>query len=156
MKFHIIKNGERVKDILFTYSLTIDELKENNRHIRSWNELIPGTKLKIPVIPESVDQDVMQMEPFIEDYYPQNKEHYNEDFDDAISEDESKDIIDTTSETIINEKPCEDVRPSGEVEVVKEEVQVNKKYKYKTNYVYYYPYFHPYYGYIMVPYCVKK
>lgn len=70
MKFHIVRNGETLKDILFIYNLTPDEIKEQNRHIRVWDKLIPGTKLKIPSITEAVEQDVSEMEPFVEDYYP--------------------------------------------------------------------------------------
>lgn len=70
MKFHIVRNGETLQDILFIYNLTPDEIKEQNRHIRIWDKLIPGTKLKIPSITETVEQDVSEMEPFVEDYYP--------------------------------------------------------------------------------------
>ena len=73
MKFHIVGNGESVKEILDSYDLSLDELKKENRHIRLWNYLIPGTKLKIPVLSESINQDINDMEPFIEDYYPKLK-----------------------------------------------------------------------------------
>lgn len=70
MKFHIVRNGETLSQIAFAYNLEEEELKKENKHIRVWDRLIPGTKLKIPVIPEAVDQDITQMEPFVEDYYP--------------------------------------------------------------------------------------
>jgi hypothetical protein len=70
MKFHIVRTGESLEDILFLYNLTKDELVEDNRHIRVWEKLIPGTKLKIPSITESIEYEVNDMEPFIEDYYP--------------------------------------------------------------------------------------
>ena len=73
MKFHIVGNGENVDDILKGYDLTIDELKSENKHIRIWNNLIPGTKLKIPVLSESLVEDINEIEPFIEDYYPKIK-----------------------------------------------------------------------------------
>lgn len=73
MKFHIVGNGESVREILESYDLTLDELKKENRHIRIWNYLIPGTKLKIPVLSENINQDINEMEPFIEDYYPKIK-----------------------------------------------------------------------------------
>lgn len=76
MKFHIIRNNEKIEDIMFLYNLTKDELIECNKHIRVWDKLIPGTKLKVPTISEAIEQDVSQMEPFIEDYYPKLK--YNE------------------------------------------------------------------------------
>ena len=73
MKFHIIGNGENVEDILKGYDLSIDELKNENKHIRVWDKLIPGTKLKIPVLSENLVEDINEIEPFIEDYYPKIK-----------------------------------------------------------------------------------
>jgi hypothetical protein len=70
LKFHIVRTGETLEDILFLFNLTKDELVEENRHIRIWDRLVPGTKLKIPAITEVIEQDVNEMEPFIEDYYP--------------------------------------------------------------------------------------
>ena len=70
LKFHIVRTGEDLDDILFLYNLTKDELVEENRHIRVWDKLVPGTKLKIPPITIADEQEVTDMEPFIEDYYP--------------------------------------------------------------------------------------
>lgn len=70
MKFHIVGNGETVEDISRGYDITVDELKNENKHIRIWNYLIPGTKLKIPVLTEAIVEDINEIEPFIEDYYP--------------------------------------------------------------------------------------
>ncbi|HHZ18754.1 MAG TPA: LysM peptidoglycan-binding domain-containing protein [Acholeplasmataceae bacterium] len=70
MKFHIVRNNETLEDILFLYNVTKAELMEYNQHIRVWNKIVPGTKLKIPPITEAVEQDVSDMEPFVEDYYP--------------------------------------------------------------------------------------
>jgi hypothetical protein len=73
MKFHIIGNGENVEDILKGYDLSLDELKNENKHIRLWDKLIPGTKLKIPILSENLVEDINEIEPFIEDYYPKIK-----------------------------------------------------------------------------------
>jgi LysM repeat protein len=73
MKFHIVRNGETVNEIVFLYGLETDELKKENKHIRYWDKLIPGTKLRIPTISEAVELDIASMEPFIEDYYPKLK-----------------------------------------------------------------------------------
>ena len=73
MRYHIVATSECVDDILKSYDLTIDELKNENKHIRVWTNLIPGTKLKIPVLTESIVEDINTIEPFIEDYYPKIK-----------------------------------------------------------------------------------
>ena len=150
MKFHIVENGERVKDILFLYSLNIDELKECNRHIKFWDKLIPGTKIKIPVIPESVDNDIMEMEPFIEDYYPVNNETF----------DESEDTIDDLDENNIEEEKTEIISENNNDESTsKQQQEIEKKDEIKDDMedvIKYYKYYHPYYGYIMVPYVYGK
>ena len=65
--------GETLEKIAFLYQLEEEELKKENKHIRIWEHLVPGIKLKIPTISESVEQDISTMEPFIEDYYPKLK-----------------------------------------------------------------------------------
>lgn len=70
MKFHIVKSNEKVSEILFMYNLTLDELKEANRYISRWDSIPSGTKLRIPIITKADDLEIMEMEPFIEDYYP--------------------------------------------------------------------------------------
>lgn len=100
MKFHIVGNGENVDDILKGYDLTIDELKSENKHIRIWNNLIPGTKLKIPVLSESLVEDINEIEPFIEDYYPKIKiENETQ---------EIKEVLDFKEEESINQEIIEE------------------------------------------------
>ena len=70
MKFHIVGSNETISEILSAYDMTFEELKKENKHIRRWDNLIPGTKLKIPVITESMNEEINSTEPFIEDYYP--------------------------------------------------------------------------------------
>ena len=74
MKFHIVRNGETLEKIMFLYQVKEDELKEANRHIKNFKSLIPGSKLRIPIISEAIDNDVLEMEPFVEDYYPKEIE----------------------------------------------------------------------------------
>lgn len=110
MKFHIVRNGETVKKIAFLYSLEVEEIKKENKHIRVWEKLIPGTKLKIPVITEAIDNDVTQMEPFVEDYYP--KLNLNENIKDTINENQAnfeeeyieiqEDIYENSNENVDN------------------------------------------------------
>jgi len=91
MKFHIVRNDESIEDILFLYSISKDEIVEENKHIRMWDKLIPGTKLKIPAISEAVEQDVSDMEPFVEDYYPKLTDK-DLDFEEEVSLDSEKNL----------------------------------------------------------------
>lgn len=154
MKFHIIQMGETIDEIIFLYNLTKDELKEENRHIRKWDKLIPGTKLKIPVITETIDSEVSEMEPFIEDYYP--KLNIEDDLKTISSEEELAEVFkDENEETEIQEeleKEAEEETPK----IINEEIEKKEIVKQKNNKVNY-PYFNPYYPYyyysnIRVPY----
>lgn len=55
---------------MLEYGLSKSELIAENKHITSWEKLVPGTKLKIPAISENNELGIIEMEPFIEDYYP--------------------------------------------------------------------------------------
>jgi LysM repeat protein len=70
MNYHIVRTDEKISDIAQIYNLSVNEIESINAHIRSWDKLIPGTKLRLPAIPEQVRLEVDDTEPFIEDYYP--------------------------------------------------------------------------------------
>lgn len=103
MKFHIVQMNETIEKILFLYNLSKDELVEENRHIKRWDKLIPGTKLKIPIITSVVDSEVMEMEPFIEDYYPKLK-HDEGDFSNKIFENDSNNEEKIANQYLENEQ----------------------------------------------------
>ena len=169
MKFHIVREGETIKDIMFLYSVTIDELKEDNRHIRKWDRLIPGTKLKISVITKNDDDEILQMEPFIEDYYPKdisvetiNVKDNSDEVKIASSEEIFK-IDEIKQEEVTEESSKKDiVNVEDNLENSKEKNESNKAVSIKENnysrsirsgyrylpYVVYYPvYYNPYYNY---------
>ena len=50
MTFHIVRMNEKIEKIALNYQLDIDEIKSNNKYIKDWNHLIPGTKLRLPEI----------------------------------------------------------------------------------------------------------
>lgn len=149
MKFHIVRNHETIKEILNTYSLTINELKEYNRHIKEWNKLIPGTKLKIPIINESVEQDMIDMEPFIEEYYPRNDEpifqnsegfeenQYDKDIDKIDDLEEVKEKI---SENKTNEGIKEINEKKDEQKIKENEYKNKNEQRSNISYIWYQPY----------------
>lgn len=67
---HIVKQNERILDILNNYHLTIDDLKKYNTHITDFNNLIGGTKLMIPLLKQEVVQILDKTEVFVKKYYP--------------------------------------------------------------------------------------
>ena len=150
MKFHIVRDGETIREIMFLYSITEDELKEENRHIRSWDRLIPGTKLKVPALCEADDNDILQMEPFIEDYYPKDINLDTEEKKEEVVEEETKEkILDSVGNEIIKIDEIEEVKtdePVKEIYVNKPRIRNNQKRNviYYPYYVYY-PIYSPYY-----------
>lgn len=67
---HIVKQNERINDILNNYHLTFEDIKKNNSHITDFNNLIGGTKLMIPLMKEEVEQILDKTEVFVKKYYP--------------------------------------------------------------------------------------
>lgn len=170
MKFHIVRDGETIREIMFLYSITEDELKEENRHIRVWDRLIPGTKLKVPVLSEADDNDILQMEPFIEDYYPKDinlegKEVISNALDEELIVDnqekiEEDNIINNTVATndvvledVILEKDTNINETKKDIRESEREDYINKPRRqnnYKHNIIYYpyyvyYPIYSPYF-----------
>ncbi|MCM1259776.1 MAG: LysM peptidoglycan-binding domain-containing protein [Prevotella sp.] len=70
MNTHIVRVNEKIERIALIYNLTIDEIIKINHHIQDWEHLIPGTKIRLPEIPEIVQTELDNTEPFIEEYYP--------------------------------------------------------------------------------------
>lgn len=135
MKFHIVGQKENIRKIAFLYDLEIDEIKKENRHIRDWSNLVPGIKLKIPVISESVNQTINEFEPFIEEYYPKldlnNTLEEDNSFEDLKNDKISEEISTDNNQEIIeinndNREPVEEIikEPIGEI---KEQVDVKNK-----------------------------
>ena len=78
MNFHIVRTNETIEDIALLYNVDIEEIKENNKHIRIWDNLSPGLKIRLPEISESLATEIDDVEPFIEDYYPKLSPLYKE------------------------------------------------------------------------------
>ena len=77
MNSHIVRVNEKIDKIASIYNLSIDEIKKINTHISDWNNLLPGTKLRLPEISENLNNEIDNVEPFIEEYYPKiEKEQY--------------------------------------------------------------------------------
>ena len=127
MIYHIIKPGETIKLIANKYKLTENEIIRINPHFRSWENLAPGAKLRIPEMSEAVLDEIDELEPFIEDYYPKIN----------------------LDEIIINkEKDYEKPKEINPVVNDKTKKNINK-----TSPYYYYPYY-PHYNYF--PYGRKR
>lgn len=158
MKFHIVGNGETVEDILRGYDLTIEELKNENKHIRIWNKLIPGTKLKIPILSEAIIEDINTIEPFIEEYYPKIKIEEDdliiEELGDESNEIEITELLEEDDKNSVEYFEQEDNNPIQETveedninKVVEQKSEtINNKENVNNNQVYYrYIYPQPYY-----------
>ncbi len=86
MIFHVVQQSENLEDILNIYEVTIDDLKEHNQHISNIKQIIPGMKLRIPNTSIDSINEIEEVTPFIEDYYPS----YEDSFTNKISESSSE------------------------------------------------------------------
>lgn len=145
MKFHIVRSGETLEKIMFMYEVTEDEIKEVNKHIKNFRNLIPGSKLKIPTITENIDDEIMEMEPFVEDYYPKND--YEEEQEVMLEPEEPLVEVESSlkDETEVKEVQI-DINKETRESLPKEKEKPEKASpKHKLNYYPYY-YYNPYYG----------
>lgn len=117
MNYHIIKPGDTIESISKLYNVSKSEIMNINPHFRSWENLAPGAKLRIPEIPEFIRDELEEVDPFIEDYYPK-----------------------INIEEIISNKNIE----SSLTEEIKTNKNENTKTTLKKTIPYYY---YPYYGY---------
>lgn len=111
MYIHVVKPGENLDIIAKQYNLSINEIKRINPHFRSWEHLAPGARIRMPEIPEYVKDEIDEIDPFIEDYYPKIN----------------------IEEILANNKES--------AEVTKEKEKESKKPQIKPNYYYYHPYY---------------
>lgn len=104
MNVHIVRVNEKIERIANIYNLTKEEIIKINHHIQDWDNLIPGTKLRLPEIPENVELELDNTEPFIEEYYPKidiNEINIKKEYVETIPSVEEQ--VQTTNQ--INNKP---------------------------------------------------
>lgn len=89
---HIVRENERIGDILKNYNIELDDLKANNLHITDFNHLSPGTKLRIPNLNQETIQILNEVEPLVSNYY---KPDFNEE---KIIDESDLDISKNTSQ----------------------------------------------------------
>lgn len=136
MDYHVVRMNEKIDQIALTYNLSIDEIKSNNQHIRDWEHLIAGTRINLPPIPNALSDEINDVEPFIEEYYPK----IMSDFDN--NESLKQDVVEN-----------EQIEKNNDEKVVKSTTEKPKlsgyhhHYKQTPFYNGYYPLYPPYYPY---------
>ena len=104
---HIVREHERLQDILKNYNVEIDDLKTNNLHITDFNHLTPETKLRIPNLNQETIQILNEVEPLVSNYY-------KPDFDESnIKNDGKKVDVNDTSEPKIKPRGFNLFPPKG-------------------------------------------
>ncbi|XMB66179.1 LysM peptidoglycan-binding domain-containing protein [Mycoplasmatota bacterium zrk1] len=122
MIFHIVKQSDTIKDLIFKYGVDKSEIISSNQHISNWDTLIPGVKLKIPIINERLIEHLDEVEPFIEDYYSKQEDDITYGVDEQVefnNEDNESSV-----EEVGNENSSESIS-SEEVTVKDEKKEVN-------------------------------
>lgn len=147
MNYHIVRTNEKLENIASLYNYTVNEIKDLNRHITSWNNLIPGTRIKLPPIPDSIVEELNDTEPFIEDYYPRidvtkyESNEYNDYKNINTNKLDNNDIINSNEQIVTNEyiynKEEEKVEEPKD-EIIKKNSSFTSSIKLPKNYGYYY------------------
>ncbi len=137
MNTHIVRVDEKIEKIASIYNLTTDEIIKINHHIRDWDHLIPGTKLRLPEIPEIIQTELDNTEPFIEEYYP--KIELNE----YLQTHNEQEILSN-----VNQPLEQNLDDNASAKMPNNDATINKPKKYPTYNPYYYNNMsNPYYGY---------
>ena len=116
---HIVKQNEKITDILNNYHLTLEEVKKYNTHITDFNNLIGGTKLMIPLIKQEINQILDKTEVFVKNYYPKITEE-------IIPKLEENQMVEASNRKD-NLEPIDNDNVSFLSEEKKEEVNITKK-----------------------------
>ncbi|NLC95168.1 MAG: LysM peptidoglycan-binding domain-containing protein, partial [Bacilli bacterium] len=69
MKYHVVQVNETVHDVARKYQISVEEIMKLNRHITSPEYIIPGMKLRLPVLTEEVSEELKDNFLDIEKYY---------------------------------------------------------------------------------------
>lgn len=136
--YHIVRMNEKLEQIALTYNLSVEEIKSNNQHIRDWGKLVAGTKLILPAIPSALRDELNDVEPFIEDYYPK-----------LINPSEYQNINDEETKVEVNNENNEVEETSSKpVSTIQKKTNPSKTPTYYKGYYphasYLYPYYYPY------------
>lgn len=149
MKYHIVRNNETLEDILLLYQISKKELKEVNKHIKSFERLVPGSRINIPAITEADDDEILAMEPFIEDYYPKTpKEVLNDgsDYENVIKvTSQESDLSNNNGENNIEENNNEEhniKEQNNKNNKTLEDGKINPYSKIDKRKIDYYPYYY--------------
>ncbi len=70
MKFHIVQVSERIDDISRKYNVAKEEIIKLNRHINNIDSIVPGMKIRLPILSDEVSDQMKGSFLDIEKYYP--------------------------------------------------------------------------------------
>lgn len=143
MNYHVVRINDSIEKIASIYNLTINEIKNLNTHISNWKELIPGTRIKLPTIPDSINEELNDIEPFIEDYYPKIdiKKYESKDMEEQDKID-VEELNTSISETNDNLEVSSNLKQEENEKINNSEpVKISNTINLPPNYNYYYPFY---------------
>lgn len=70
MKIHIVQANETLESIAHKYQIHVDDIIKNNLHISHAKNIMPGMKLKLPILAEPAQEKLRENTISIEEYYP--------------------------------------------------------------------------------------
>ncbi len=70
VKYHIVQVSEKINDIAKKYNVSQDEIIKINRHINQIDNIVPGMKIRLPILSDEVSDELKDNFLDIEKYYP--------------------------------------------------------------------------------------
>lgn len=124
MKFHIVQVNERAQDISKKYNVSLEEIVKLNRHINNIDSIVPGMKIRLPILSDEVSDELKDNFLDIEKYYPKVA-----DFKDA--EIEKKNVDEKEKIELDEEKPIENNKPVESIEIPQQPYYGQQTYPYQ-------------------------
>ncbi len=70
VKYHIVQVNEKIKDISKKYNISLEEIVKFNRHINNIDSIVPGMKIRLPILSDEVNDELKENFLDIDKYYP--------------------------------------------------------------------------------------
>jgi LysM repeat protein len=142
MKVHIVQVNESLKDIARKYDLPVEDVIKNNLHISNVKHILPGMKLRLPILAEEAEEKLHENTINIQEYYP-TLEDFIKHEESKVLDDHDNEIEFEEFEEVEEDVVEEDVNQSDQQPEPQQQPQPSQPQPQQQN---------PYYGSIQQPY----
>lgn len=134
MKVHIVQVNETLRDIARKYNITVEDIIKNNQHISHARHILPGMKLKLPILSEEANTRFRDQMLQIHDYYPTLEDFHKAADENKSPEEGVKQAPSATQTVSASDTPSQ--RPQTYMYMGQAVVQPSYPYAYLPGYTY--------------------